>query len=484
MRLSVLKPYLSIVAVLAAAAFFNYQFGEALIHRSHEGTEGHVAPIFIAIVFVCGAVLFGRKLTKDTSIPANVLYLVFGIVLAGFITPIKGSAVGVLYVLASAVLMKAGLEIKLKEFGGIVFQVLVLSFFSLFVTAFLFSWVLVLYGIPMNGAILTGAIIASTDPAAIVPVFIGSLIWETARARRARDVALSESAGTDVAGALMVKTLVPMAISATMVDLTSTGYGSLFTPESALFIAKQIGWGCVGGAAGWAVLAGWQRYRQKEEKAAEEVRKSKPVSVFHTEEEVRADAFKEALEKLADAMLDVLAFFAAVGVSFVVASMYDGNVFLAAFLAGLALNVHTHLEHAQHVYDESVDVWVIPLIFVIGGGLVDVKVLFDYFVIGTISALALIYPIRHFAVYVGLKPFEWIKSGGEPMSSKSEMKVVASVRQVGAIGLVLAADVMSKNIPGTEAVMAITAWVALWTLLICTPRNKRVAVKEGLAIEA
>jgi hypothetical protein len=69
------------------------------------------------------------------------------------------------------------------------------------------------------------------------------------------------------------------------------------------------------------------------------------------------------------------------------------------------------------------------------------------------------------------------------MSSGPEEKFVASVRQVGAIGIALAAGVVAKDIPGAEGVMPITAWVAFWTLLVCTLRNKRIAIKEGLATE-
>lgn len=482
MHLKVLKPYLSIVAALAVAMFFNYQFGETLIHRSHEGTEGHTTPTIIAISIACVAILFGRALTKGTAVPANALYLVLGIAVASFTAPLEDGVVGILYFLASAVLMKGGLEIKLKEFGGIAAQVVVLSFFSLFITAFLFSGVLVLLGVPATGANLTGAIIASTDPAAILPV-LGALTWLTARARRARDIAISESAGTDVAGALLVVSMAPIAVSGSMVDLWGTGYASLFTAESGWFVLKQIGGGTAGGLVGWAMLAGWQWYRQKEDKAEEEARNSQSPKVLLTEEEVKENAKKEAMESLIKAMSDVLAFIAALGASFAVASMFFGNVFLAAFLAGLALNVHTHFEHAQHVYDESVDAWVIPFIFVLGGMLVGIPALVDYALVGTVSAFILIFVIRYIAVYAGLAPFMLIKVKGEPMSSGPESKFVASVRQVGAIGIALAAGVVAKNIPGAEGVMPITAWVAFWTLLICTWRNKRVAIKSGLAAE-
>lgn len=456
MRAVILKPYALIVAALAAAVAFNHYFAESLIHLSHVGTEGHLAPTAIALAVVGAAILLSSWFAKKGSVPVYALLLIFGIALSGFIEPLEGTVVEILVVLASAVLMKAGLETNLGDFKVVGGQILVLSFGSLFITAVLFSGTLMMIGpwfgtpIPAAGANLIGAAIASTDPAAIVPT-LGALAWLSAHASRVRTIAVSESAGTDVAGALLVAALIPVALSGMMTNLWSSGYANLFTADSGMFLLKQLGGGLMGGLVGFGLLWGFQQLRNTGDSEAEADRK------------------------------DVLGFFVAMFASFAVASMLSGNVFLATFLAGLFLNVEEHLKHAHHAYDENIDEYAIPFIFVLGGLLVDVDALMQYAAVGIVSSLILIFGIRYLAVAIGFLPFLAIKVGGQPMNTWADVKFLSTVRQVGAIGIVLAGNIASKNIPGTEAVVPITAWVAIVTLIVCTVRVGPSAIKNGLA---
>lgn len=446
-----IKPFALVAVALAAAAALNHFFGEMLIHWSHQGTEGHLAPIAIALSVVCSVILLNNSLAKKASVPVYALLLIFGIALSTFTGPLKETVVEILVMLAAIVLMKAGMETNIDDFKVVGVQVFVLSFFGLFITAVLFSGTLMilgpLFGTPISAASanLIGAAIASTDPAAIVPT-LGALVWLSAHASRVRTIAVSESAGTDVAGALLVAALIPVALSGTMTNLWSSGYANLFSADSGRFLLWQLGGGVAGGLVGFGLLWFFQKRRDPGDKPAEANRK------------------------------DVLALFAAMFAAFGVASMLSGNVFLATFLAGLFLNVEEHLEHAQHAYDENVDEYVIPFIFVLGGLLVDVSALFEYAGVGIVSSLVLIYGIRYIAVYASLAPF--VLAG---KNTWNDPKFLSTVRQIGAIGIALAGIIASKNIPGTESVVPITAWAAIVTLIVCTIRVGPSAIKNGLA---
>ena len=457
MRLSVLKPYLIVAAALVAATFFNKLTStEGVIQFLHGGEGGHPAPPAIALVALCFTAVFASSLAKKSGVPVYVLLLLVGVAFAAFMEPFQDVVAQILAALAGLVLAKAGLETDLKDLKATGFQVLSLSVVGLLITAILFSGTLMVlgpwFGTPVSAAAanLTGAAIASTDPAAIVPT-LGALTWLSAHAVRMRTIAVSESAGTDVTGALVVSALAASALITTMSGLFSSGYGSLATGESLAFLGTQLFGGVLGGAAGFAVLWLYQKSRDKDDLKAEGDRK------------------------------DLLIFIGAAFLAFWVAYKLHGNVFLATFLAGLFFNVEEHLKHAHHDYDEKIDEYATPFIFVLGGLLVGVDLLWQYAPLGIASALILIFGIRYIAVFISLLSFLKIKVDGEPMNVWGDIKFLATVRQIGAIGIVLAADIASKNIPDTEAVVPLTVWAAILTLLICTMRVGPAAIKSGLA---
>lgn len=460
MRIQTLAPYFAVAAALAGATFFgSLGLGESVIHLSHEGTEGHLGPMGVALAVMCTSVLFASWLARKSGVPVYVMLLILGVAFSSFMEPLRANAPLILALLAGLVLGKAGLETDLKDLKATGLQVLSMSFIGLIITAVLFSGTLLLlgpwFGTPISaaGANLTGAAIASTDPAAIVPT-LGALVWLSAHANRVKTTAISESAGTDVTGALTVAALIPIAAAGTMTDLLSTGYGSLLSTDSAVFLGWQLGGGLVGGLVGFGLLWFFQKIRSRSESVVE------------------------------GSLKDMLAFAAAIIAAFVVASVCYGNVFLATFLAGLFFNVEEHLHHAHHDYDEKIDNLVIPFIFVLGGLLVDIDLLWQYAGLGIASALILIFGIRYIAVIVSLLPFLKIEAGGSPMNTWADIKFLATVRQIGAIGIVLAANIASRNIPGTESVVPLTAWAAIITLLICTMRVGTSAIQNGLAEEA
>ncbi len=134
-----------------------------------------------------------------------------------------------------------------------------------------------------------------------------------------------------------------------------------------------------------------------------------------------------------------------------------------------------NLEHGQHAYDEKIERLFIPPIFVLGGSLVEWDSFVEFWILGVISAALLIF-VRYPATFLGL---------AIPMALKQvtmeEAKYTASVRQVGAIGIVLAAKIADEKIPGTELVLPITAWVAIGTLGFCGPWSTHVALHLKLA---
>ena len=116
---------------------------------------------------------------------------------------------------AVKILLQGGLETPFDNFKKLFWKIASLAFVGLFVTAVLFSYGLVALGgmlgvsITAVTAVLLGAILASTDPAAIVPV-TRDLKWKDLTAK---DTVVAESALSDVTGALLTFTLLPLAVA-------------------------------------------------------------------------------------------------------------------------------------------------------------------------------------------------------------------------------------------------------------------------------
>src|SRR5262249_11518941 len=96
-------------------------------------------------------------------------------------------------------------------------------------------------------AILLGAILASTDPAAIIPVLQNVKF----KRRDIKDIVIAESALNDVAGALLTTVFLGLPL-ATMA--LNDAYRALATPETYRFLAEQAGYGVIFGLAGYVLL--------------------------------------------------------------------------------------------------------------------------------------------------------------------------------------------------------------------------------------
>jgi NhaP-type Na+/H+ or K+/H+ antiporter len=517
-----IKPYLLIVLVIGIAIWLR-QFGSAFTHGLHEGTEGHVAPYVGALGAIAFSIIAGNVLVRKTVFPQEMLFLIFGIILATYMESVHEAAAGALIYFAGNVLMKTGLGIKISDFVKTLFVTSLLSVVTLLVTAFLFAlgqyyivgWILGME-VPAASAILTGSLLASTDPAALIPVMAG-LVWYMPRIR---DIVLTESGLTDVTGALLaLATFLPMALTGTLVRVLGweDGFGAVFSVTAVSFLGVQVGWALVGAVAGalvlyilqvlrerkvrgdnasiWDVLKLKSRSEQKNAESVDESFDENSSEILALRQALRENGVPEdatiqyilklksegepdgaeSAEASDDTSYDIWAFVLAFAVAFCLTSWLGGNVFLGCFGAGLVLAAEKHLEHGQHAYDEKIERLFIPPIFVLGGSLVEWGPFWDLWAFGVLSAVLLIV-VRYPATFVGL---------AIPMAfnqvTKEEAKYAASIRQVGAIGIVLAVKIAAEKIPGAELILPTTAWVASATLGFCGPWSTREAIRLRLA---
>lgn len=446
--------YIQLIVTLVILWFAGTQ-SETVLHLFSHGAEAEIMPVMICLIMFALVGALGVFLTNGTVIPSFVAYIFLGMATAPYLAPIvdaKGAAMLLVIAGAVLILMQGGLETPFDNFKKLAPKIMSLAFVGLFVTAVATSYVLVWLGAPMGlsitpvVALLLGAILASTDPAAIIPVTQG-LKWKDLTAK---DTVVAESAVTDVTGALLTVTFLGLLAGegANVVNLWSDGYALIFTAATALFIVKQVFFGTLAGVAGFFVLQLFARYKRRH-------KNDHPV----------------------DALMFI---FVALG-SFALALAFGGSGYLAAFVAGLLFHVSEHMKHTEHLYADKIDVVGKAAIFISLGLLVDIQLLLDYALVGIIAALVFMFIIRPIAVLIAMGPFLFLKSKDKTTSvSWQDLAFIAFVRETGAIPAVLLVVVAAQNIPGTEALVPIGMWVIILTLVVQPPLTPFVAKKLGL----
>lgn len=434
------------LAVVAVAGIFAPK--ELAFFGSSAESELLVSFFEVGCLFVLSFIVF--YVSHATKLPSFVIAIFFGIAGHNLLVPIieEHAILGALVGFgATLILFGGGLETPFHNFRKLLPKILSVSFIGLFVTAILFSISTALlaktFGIhvPIIVSVLLGAVLASTDPAAIIPVLKRLRFFN----RSTKDIIVSESAVTDVTGTLLTVAFLGVIVGGLKMDTVTAWYQSIFTIESGKILLQQILFGVLFGIIGYIFLEILMRFKRGHEK------------------EFEADA----------------AFFLFTPVIiFTVALALGGSGYLAAFIAGLLFNLTEHLHETERFFNHIIEGFFKPTIFILLGALVEPTELFAYASIGISVGLVFMFLIRPFIVFLTLGPFSFF---GKERLSWRELLFISCVRETGAIPAVLLITVTSAGIGDTSGLVPIGMWVILLTLIIeplCTPwiaRKLRVA---------
>lgn len=440
-RLIVMLGLSALAALLAPDLFSLFE---------HSG-EGELLAVFFEIAIICAFSFLIFYLANRTVIPSFVVAIFFGLALQPLLAPVvsKHATLGAIVGFgATLILFGGGLETPFHHFRKLIWKITSLSFIGLLVTAILFSYGLVGIGallgvhIPMVVAILLGAVLASTDPAAIIPVLKRLRFTQ----RSTKDIIISESALTDVTGTLLTVVFLSMVTAGISLPSVAAGYAELFSPKTGVVLLRQVGFGVLFGVLGFVMLEMLTRVKRR-----------------HVREH-EADA----------------AFFLFVPVViFTAALTLGGSGYLAAFVAGLLFSLTEHLHDTERFFNHTIEGFLKPTIFLLLGALVNVQSLVTYAWVGILSALLFMFVIRPIAVFIGLGPFAWI---GRERVTWRELLFISFVRETGAIPAVLLVTIVSLGLTGLEALVPIGMWVILLTLIIEPPLTPLVARWLGVAV--
>jgi potassium/hydrogen antiporter len=382
-------------------------------------------------------------LAQKIKIPDVALFLIAGIAASpaglGLINIKSDSALYQIVLLfgASYILFDGGASLRFKVLKQVWITIVVISTIGVLITAgvvgFAAHFVL---GVSWMVALLLGAVLASTDPATLVPIFRQVKIRD-----RVAQTVMSESAFNDAIGAIITFGVLAVAM----------GTGQFSAPAAVFDLLKQSFIGIVaGGVLGYlaALLIAHERWGFLADHA--------PVVTL---------------------VAVIGAYFAADGL--------QASGFMAVFVFGAmignkdAFGFKMAADEAQKLDDYVLTTAFIMrlFIFILLGAQVDFQLMGQYGFGGVIVVTILMLVARPLTVFICASPdrrAQW---------SFKEMLFMCWTRETGVIPAALAGLLLGMKAPGAQMIASVTFIAILMTILIQAPTTKWLAARLGLLEE-
>ena len=335
---------------------------------------------------------------------------------------------------ASYILFDGGASLRLAILKRVWITIVVISTVGVLITAAVTGFAAhVALGLPWAVALLMGAVLASTDPATLVPIFRQVKIHD-----RVAQTVISESAFNDAMGAIVTFGILAVAM----------GTGDFSITSSFVELLKQSAVGIVAGAVlGYfaALLIAHGRW-----------------------------AFLAEYAPVVTLVAVIGAYFAADGL--------QASGFMAVFVFGIVLGNKDAFGFAmtpgeQQRLDEYVTTTAFIMrlfIFILLGAQVDFALMAQYWAGGVIVVCILMFVARPLTVFTCALPDRRAKW------SFNEMLFMCWTRETGVIPAALAGLLLGMKAPGAQAIASVTFIAILMTILIQAPTTKWLGQKLGL----
>ena len=396
--------------------------------------------LIFAIIGVIGIVL--GRLSEILKIPDVILYLIAGILVGPAVLNIidmNSFSVANNYILtfgSAYILFEGGKEINLRVLNKVKISVGMLATVGVIVSTIVVGVISKnVFNLPIMTALLLGSVIASTDPAALIPVFRQVNIKD-----KIKQTVVSESAFNDAVAAILVSTLL---------GVVTSGEFSAMESIKELLIAAGVGIG-VGVIVGYLLTV---------------FMSDKKIGVFHSYAPI----------------ISILK----VGIAYEISVHLGGSGYMAVFIAGLisgnrklfGLWIPEYDFQSIHHFAESVSTMFRMSIFVLLGTQVDLGALVKYWAPALLIALVLMFIARPLVILICTlfdKNANW---------SFKDKLFMMWVRETGVIPAALSGIIVSMKVPGYEIISSVVFMTILITLIVQASTTKIVAKKLGVLEE-
>jgi potassium/hydrogen antiporter len=385
--------------------------------------------LILAIGTIAG-VLAQRMEIPDVAV-FPIVGMVIGPAALGLINIKADSALNQIILLfgASYILFDGGASLRFKVLRQVWITIVVLATAGVMITAAL-TGIAVYYvlGVPPAVALLTGATLASTDPATLVPIFKQVRIRD-----RVAQTVVSESALNDATGAIATFGVLAVAMGTSEFSLAS----------SLLDLLKQLVVGVIAGIAlGYlaALLIAHERW-----------------------------AFLAEYAPVVTVAAVIGAYFAADGL--------QASGFTAVFVFGIMLGNQNALGFKMRAGEArkleeftTTTAFIMRLfIFILLGAQIDFAIMGRYLMGGVVVVAIFMLVARPVTVFLCALPDRGARW------SFNEMLLMCWTRETGVIPAALAGLLVGMKAPGAQMIASITLIAVLMTILIQAPTTKWLA---------
>jgi len=392
---------------------------------------------------ILGIGTFSGLLARLARVPDVVVFLLVGMLIGpgvlGLVDIKADSTVNQLILIfgSSYILFDGGASIRLKVLKEVWITIVVIATVGVLITALITgAAAYYLLGLPFIVALLLGTVVASTDPATLVPVFKQIKIKD-----RVAQTVMSESAFNDAMGAILTFVVLGVAM----------GSGGFSAGDALTDLLKQSGFGIViGGVLGYlaAVMIAHERFNFLAEFA--------PVVTL---------------------MAVIAAYMGADGL--------HASGFMAVFVFGIMLgNVESlgfkrSSEESHELEDYILTTALIMrmFIFILLGTQVDFGLMNQYLWAGIGVVVIFMLVARPVTVFLCALPDRRAKW------SFKEMLFMCWTRETGVIPGALAGMLVGMNAPGAQIIASVTFIAILMTILIQATTTKWLAKKLDLLVD-
>jgi len=376
------------------------------------------------LLLVFGAGMISGRIAAFLRVPDVVLFIAAGMLLGSglhWINETSGSTVNQLILAAGSalILFDGGRGIRLRGLKEVAATVTLLSIVGVLVTmAVAGAAARFAFGLDWTTSLLIGAVVSSTDPATIIPVF-----RQVSVRRRLRETVESESAFNDATGSIVTFALLGAVV----------GGGSLDAGSLSLEFARSAFGGLAVGLAA-AIAALWL---------------------------VAHDRWGVLRDYAALAMIVV-----GVGV-YLAGDLIGVSGLMAAFAAGIVwgnsalfrLPMPEKETEMGHVADIAT-VMLRMLIFVLLGSQMDLGLLGRNFWPALAVVLTLVFVARPLAVLASALPDRKAKW------SPSELMFLCWVRETGVIPAALSGMIAARGVAGADRLSAVVFMAIVFTIVV------------------
>ncbi len=395
--------------------------------------------IVLVLIFIAGMV--SGKIAAWLKLPDVVVFILIGMVLGQGLHWIHETSSSVLNQTiltagSTLILFDGGRNIGLHGLRKVWITISLLSVPGVLITVGVVGVAVhYLFGLGWILSLLVGAVIASTDPASIIPVFRQVKIRD-----KVRETVESESAFNDATGSIITFTLLAVVLGQGSLEAGPMIFDFLKTAVGGIIVGVVV-------AIPFSYLTGHHRFA--------------------------------VLREYTTIAMIVVALAA-----YLIGDLLHVSGFMATFVAGLiwgnektfGLSMHEKRQEMDHFAD-NITVLMRMLIFILLGSQVNFQVLIEYFWPSLAVVLVLMFIARPLTVIACALPDRRAKW------TWREMAFMVWVRETGVIPAALSGMIVASGVEHADIIASVTFMAIMLTILVQASTTAWVARKLGLEVK-